>query len=137
MSYEYDKHVFHYIVDQGITFLCMADLHTKRRIAFLFLEDIRQEWRERYSSVEGSALAFSLNESFVPILRQKMEFFSTNPNADNISRVQQQIDTVKDVMLENIDKVLERGEKIELLVDKTDQLNQEAFKFRKSVNQLH
>jgi hypothetical protein len=42
---------------------------------------------------------------------------------------------VKDVMIENIDRVLERGEKIELLVDKTDRLNQQAFKFEKSVSE--
>lgn len=36
-------------------------------------------------------------------------------------------------MIENIDRVLERGEKIELLVDKTDRLNQQAFKFEKTV----
>ena len=34
--------------------------------------------------------------------------------------------------MENIDRVLERGEKIELLVDKTDRLNQTAFKFEKT-----
>ena len=39
-------------------------------------------------------------------------------------------------MIENIDRVLERGEKIELLVDKTDRLNQQAFKFEKTVS-LH
>jgi hypothetical protein len=50
--------------------------------------------------------------------------------------VQAQIDEVKDVMLENIDRVLERGEKIELLVDKTDRLNQQAFRFEKSVSGL-
>ena len=37
-------------------------------------------------------------------------------------------------MLENIDRVLERGERIELLVDKTDRLNSQAFKFEKSVS---
>ncbi len=36
-------------------------------------------------------------------------------------------------MVENIDQLLERGEKIELLVDKTDRLNQTAFKFEKTV----
>ena len=33
-------------------------------------------------------------------------------------------------------QVLERGEKIELLVDKTDRLNQTAFKFEKTSKQL-
>lgn len=39
-------------------------------------------------------------------------------------------------MIENIDRVLERGERIELLVDKTDRLNQQAFKFEKTVRTL-
>ena len=39
-------------------------------------------------------------------------------------------------MIENIDRVLERGEKIELLVDKSDRLNQQSFKFEKTVSLL-
>ena len=35
------------------------------------------------------------------------------------------------MMVENIERVLERGEKIELLVDKTETLNHQAFKFRR------
>lgn len=72
MSYVYDKHVFHYIVDQGITFLCMSDESTKRRITFGFLEDIKKAWRDRFQSVEQTALAFSLNDMFSPTLKQKM-----------------------------------------------------------------
>jgi vesicle-associated membrane protein 7 len=39
-------------------------------------------------------------------------------------------------MVENIDKVLERGEKIELLVDKTDALQGDAFRFKKQSRRL-
>lgn len=72
MSYVYDKHVFHYIVDQGITFLCMSDESMKRRITFSFLEDIKKDWRERFATIEQTAIAFSLNDMFSPILRQKI-----------------------------------------------------------------
>ena len=34
-------------------------------------------------------------------------------------------------MVENIERVLQRGEKIELLVDKTENLNQQAFRFKR------
>ena len=40
-------------------------------------------------------------------------------------------------MVENIDKLLERGENIELLLDKTEELNDNAFKFQKSSKRLH
>ena len=36
--------------------------------------------------------------------------------------MQGKLDTVKGVMVQNIEMILERGEKLELLVDKTDQL---------------
>ena len=39
-------------------------------------------------------------------------------------------------MVDNIEKVLERGEKIELLVDKTDNLRFQADKFHKTGRQL-
>lgn len=37
-------------------------------------------------------------------------------------------------MLENIDRVLDRGERIELLVKKTENLNEQSLKFEKTVS---
>ncbi|KAG0288596.1 hypothetical protein BGZ98_004205, partial [Dissophora globulifera] len=48
-----------------------------------------------------------------------------------IKQVQGEIEQVKDVMVQNIERVLERGERIELLVDKTDNLNQRSFDFKR------
>ncbi|CAG8492694.1 12828_t:CDS:2, partial [Acaulospora colombiana] len=59
-----------------------------------------------------------------------MEYFS-NPEADRLKKVHGEIEQVKDVMVHNIERVLERGERIELLVNKTDNLTQQAFAFKK------
>lgn len=72
MSYVYDSHVFHYIVDNGITFLCMADEGMKRRLTFSFLDEIKRLWRQEFTAIEQTALAFSLNDQFSPILRQQI-----------------------------------------------------------------
>jgi vesicle-associated membrane protein 7 len=64
------------------------------------------------------------------------QYFSTNPEADKFSAVRGKIDDVKGIMVQNIEKVLARGEKIELLVDKSDALNRSAAKFEKSSNKL-
>jgi len=53
-----------------------------------------------------------------------------------LAQVHTKLDAVKDVMVQNIEMVLERGEKLELLVDKTDQLNATAFTFEKSSRKL-
>ena len=52
-----------------------------------------------------------------------MEYVSHNAGeVDKVSKVQQQVSEVKEIMMDNIEKVLDRGEKIELLVDKTENL---------------
>ena len=135
MSYVYDNHVFHYIVEEGITYLCMADSQ-ERRIPFAFLEDIKNRFKYSYGDQGRTAIAFQMNEDFGRELQKQMEYYNANPAADNINRVRQQLDEVKGVMVQNIEKVLERGEKIELLVDKTDKLNQQAFKFEKQSKRL-
>ena len=47
---------------------------------------------------------------------------------DSITNINEHINEVRDVMVDNIEKVLDRGEKIELLVGKTEQLS-EVWKY--------
>jgi len=49
---------------------------------------------------------------------------------DAFRNVQREIDDVRGIMTENIERVLERGERIDLLVDKTDRLGGSARDFR-------
>jgi len=129
MSYVYDQHVFHYIVSGGLVYMCMADEAFGRRLPFVFLEEINRRWTIRYGDMGATAVAFHMNEEFSPILQQQMSHFARGP--DTVQRVAGEIEEVRQVMVENIERVLERGEKIELLVDKTETLNHQAFKFRK------
>lgn len=138
MTYVYDNHVFHYIVENYICYLCMSDEMNKHRIPYAFLEDMKLNFISNYGREQPlKAIAFSMNEQFSTILKDRMEYYnSPNPNVDNIGAVRNQIDEVKEVMVQNIEKVLERGEKIELLVDKTDRLSKQAFKFESTSRNL-
>ena len=51
---------------------------------------------------------------------------------DAIGNVQNEIENVRGIMTENIERVLERGERIDLLIDKTDRLGGTAQDFRVS-----
>lgn len=140
MTYVYDDYVFHYIVENGICYLCMSDEMNKHRIPFAFLEDTKQNFLMKFGlDAAQSAIAFSMNEDFKGLLTERMDYYNSDfadRSIDNIGNVKSQIDEVKDVMVQNIERVLERGEKIELLVDKTDQLNQQAFRFESSSRSL-
>mmetsp|Transcript_15699 Transcript_15699/g.63222 ORF Transcript_15699/g.63222 Transcript_15699/m.63222 type:complete len:225 (+) Transcript_15699:257-931(+) len=137
MSYVYDQYIFHYVCHDHILYLCMCDDPTssKRRVPFNFLEDIRQRFVATYGDQAQTAIAFAMNHEFGPVLQTQMELFNS-PSADSLAQVHTKLDAVKDVMVQNIEMVLERGEKLELLVDKTDQLNATAFTFEKSSRKL-
>lgn len=116
----------------------MSDEQNKHRIPFAFLNEMKELFTSKYGlDVPQRAIAFSLNEEFAKVIQDRMDYYnSAGSNVDGLSAVKNQIEDVKGVMVENIEKVLERGEKIELLVDKTDRLNQQAFKFESSSKRL-
>merc|ERR1712157_659813 len=65
----------------------------------------------------------------------QVEFYN-GPEADQFATVHKKLDDVKNVMVQNIEMVLERGEKLELLVDKSEQLQLDSFRFQKSSKKL-
>lgn len=136
VSYSQDRHIFHIMKADGLTFLCMASDTFGRRIPFSYLEDIHMRFMKSYGKVASTALAYAMNDEFSRVLHQQMEYFSSNPNADTINRVKGEIAEVRAVMVENIDKVLERGDRIELLVDKTSTIQDNTFRFKKQSRQL-
>ena len=137
-SYEYDAYVFHYLVRDGVTHLCMTEASAGKRLPFDFLEEVANRFAHTFSEdARRNAIAFELNGEFAPVLKDLMQYFATaGSGADKISQVQHKIEENKNVMRENIDKILERGEKIELLVQKTDELGHQAFKFEKEARTL-
>lgn len=69
---------------------------------------------------------------FNTVLKKLMVAYGTTEGGkqDAITNTQREIDNVKGIMTENIERVLERGERIDLLVDKTDRLGVGAHDFR-------
>ena len=51
-------------------------------------------------------------------------------------QIQDQIDNVRGTMRDNIDRVLERGENLDVLIDKSDALNTHSFSFRNQARNL-
>ncbi|KAM4640849.1 vesicle-associated membrane protein 4 [Discoglossus pictus] len=74
---------------------------------------------------------------------EEEDFFLRGPSApkfgpknDKIRHVQYQVDEVIDVMQENITKVIERGERLDELQDKSESLSDNATAFSSRARQL-
>ncbi|KAL4321501.1 hypothetical protein AHAS_Ahas14G0116800 [Arachis hypogaea] len=135
-TYNCDSHTFNFLVDNGFTYCVVADETAGRQVPIAFLERVKDDFVSKYGASDkagANAAANSLNKEFGPKLKEHMQYCIDHPEEiSKLAKVQNQVSEVKGVMMENIEKVLDRGEKIELLVDKTENLHNQAQDFRTS-----
>jgi vesicle-associated membrane protein 7 len=113
-TFQHDRYYFHTLTQDGCVFMVVALIDFGRRIPFDYLEDIAAKFKFKYGSSALTAETYALND-FHTTMQEQMVYFAKN---DKFHQVQGEIDSVREVMVTNIEKVLERGEALEVLVDK-------------------
>ncbi|XP_077984986.1 vesicle-associated membrane protein 7-like [Glandiceps talaboti] len=136
LTYTHDHYLFHYVSDDRIIYLCITDDDFERSRAFLFLQEVKRRFVTMYGSRAQTALPFAMNSEFSRVLQTQMRHYSESSDVDNVSRVQGEIDELKGIMVKNIDTIAARGEKLELLIDKTEDLEANSITFKKSSRSL-
>ena len=126
-SYSTDNVVFHVQVAGRVIFIAVCDPEFKQLQAFTYLKKIR----EAYQTNKGPHPHSSLGA----VLKREMENFNSG-KGDKLQALQQDIESVRGIMLENVDQLLERGEKINVLVAETEQLNEQSDQFFHSSRDL-
>jgi len=121
-SYSHEGFSYNYITEDEVTYVCVATMDIPTRLCFGFLTKIKN--------------LYDGGEEFDAVLEEQMAFFNNDPKADKIKGIQSDIKTVQDIMMENIENVLQRGEKLEDVLDKTDKMNANASTFRESSRKL-
>jgi len=143
MTLTQGEFLFHYVSDDGVIALAIADSAYDRGEAFRFLDSVLDKFLKQFEQRVHSAIAFAMNTEFSPVIASEIKRFSKKASdsssagdPDKITTVQAEIDQVKDIMVANIDVIIERGEKLELLVDKTEHLATNSITFRNTSRSL-
>ncbi len=113
----------------------MCDDKLTQDSAFAYLEDIKSSFLQNFTTKEiESAYAYSLNDKFKENIKAKMNYFNANLNeSDTVSKLKKGVMDYKDNILQANDVLLERGEKINLIVRKADNLRTESMNYYSSV----
>ena len=81
------------------------------------------------NEIEDSAKDYQLNSHFSERVKQLYEQYQEPAQVDKIIKVKQDIDETKLIIHRTIDQVLERGQKLDDLIQQTDMLSDESKKF--------
>ncbi|KAJ8679323.1 hypothetical protein QAD02_015110 [Eretmocerus hayati] len=136
MTYSQGPYLFHYVCEDQIVYMCITDDDFQRARAFLFLNEVKRRFRTMYGDGALTALAYAMNTEFSRVLANEMKHYSESRDLDTISKVHGELDELKDIMVKNIDNLAMRGERLELLVNKTENLTNNSVTFRKSSRNL-
>jgi len=137
LTYVWEEYFFHYISEGGFIYLVMADDSAERRMAFAFLADLQRKFLSSpSSSSSGDTPAYGLQGTFGPTIVALIHTYNTAPPVDELTRAHTELNQVKDIMVQNVEQILSRGERIELLVDKTDAMAGQATAFRRGARNV-
>ncbi|KAK0443083.1 VAMP/synaptobrevin-like protein [Desarmillaria tabescens] len=137
LTYVWEQYLFHYVSEGGFTYLVMADDSAGRRMPFAFLAELQRKFTSAPSSSSSDDMpAYGLQGTFGPIISSLMHTYNTAPPSDELTRAQTELNQVKDIMVQNVEQILSRGERIELLVDKTDAMAGQATAFRRGARNV-
>ncbi|KEG04405.1 SNARE protein, putative [Plasmodium chabaudi chabaudi] len=134
-SYIYNDYVFHQLMKNGITFMAMTDRELGFLIPYSFLEEVSKIFFKHFNYT-SDFITLSLDEEFKSVLKENMRKFN-DYEANEVHNLKSQISNIQNIIIENIEKILERREKIDILVNRSEKLRQENFNFRREAIRLN
>jgi synaptobrevin family protein YKT6 len=105
----------------------ICDKEYPKRVAHALLDRILDEFLSKFKRE-----SWGVNPMSFPELKLTMAKYQNPHEADNLMKVQKELDDTKIIMHKTIESVLQRGEKLDDLVAKSDELSMASKAFYKT-----
>ncbi|CAG9791864.1 unnamed protein product [Diatraea saccharalis] len=136
LTYSHGNYLFHYIAESKLIYFCITDDKFQRSRAFLFLNEIKRRFIAVFGDTAQTAIPYAMNSEFARVLATEMKHYSESRDLDTISRVHGELDELKNIMIKNVDSISARGEKLELIMNKAENLATTSVTFRSTSRTL-
>lgn len=134
-SYETDEHLVQVYSSQQLYYVCVTALVFDRNVAFNCLFELeRQLLAEGLKERAQVALPYTLRSNFSRIMGSTLSRYSSS---DTLCRLEDRVDEVTDIMRDNIRKVVDRGDTLNDLQDRSEALAFSSQDFRQSSIRLN
>ena len=122
--------LFHYISNDNLIYMCMAENNYPIDTAFEFLDVIKENFEKTFTKIEiNQAYAYSFNNKFKYIIQSKMNYY----NEHTLTKNENQLNLLKEGLINTKTELLnsqkfldERNEKMELIVSKAENMKNDS-----------
>ncbi|KAF2828892.1 snare-like protein [Ophiobolus disseminans] len=114
---------------EGICVISITDKVYPDRVALALCRKVAEEFTYKFPRTAYESAKVGSPQLSYPELATYLEKYQNPEEADNIAKIQKELDQTTQVMREAMESLLERGEKIDNLVSKSDNLSQQSKMF--------
>lgn len=145
MSVEAGQVTYNYAIEDGVVFLVMADASYPKRLSFAFLADVHRHLVDELSREHGDGWRAQIDTTARPyaflrfdrtVQRLKREYLDPS-SKQNTSRVAEGLADIQNIMRQNLEEVLNRGEKLENVSKISSRLVEDSKKFKWNAKRLN
>jgi hypothetical protein len=108
--------------------MCLREKNFPEKTAYAFLEDMKENFLEKISIQDyKEAIPNGLNARFRDTIKSRMEYYRKNPeDIDKLSLLRKTLNESKNEILRTDDILSERSEKLNLIVNKAEEMKTES-----------
>ena len=131
----YDEYKFFSDDEKDITFLCMGkNLDTE--IAFNFISDLKKKFflTYDYNTQIKNAFSYELKE-FSEEIKKLTNSYKKNP-VSKIKMLENSMNKTNEILLQNVQQLLERDAKLNLIAQKSERLMGDSNNFMKNIQEI-
>ncbi|KAI9340269.1 Longin-like domain-containing protein [Obelidium mucronatum] len=130
---EQNMYVGHvYVRSDGLAGVIVTDIEYPTRSAFTIVNKVLEEFSTRFPSSQWGTLNPASTGTQYPELKAQLTKFQDPHAADPLLRVQRDLDETKIVLHKTMESLLNRGEVLDDLVQRSDQLSSQSKMFYKT-----
>lgn len=135
-SVEHEGYVVHcYVRSDGLGGTVTTDGEYPARVAFVMLGQLLDEFAQKQGD---SWTTVSTPESVTfPPAEEYLQKYQNPAEADKVTKIQKDLDETTQILHKTIDSVLERGVKLDNLVEKSNDLSAQSKLFYKSAKKTN
>ncbi len=118
--------------ENSFTYLLLDEKEVNDVDAFSFLNEVRNEILKKYSIDDLKLFSAFQFSNGTEILKKYLNYYNSHPVITKTGEIISDLNCAKDAIIENVEKILERDNKMDLVVKKSVELQ----KFSENINSI-
>ena len=118
--------------ENSFTYLLLDEKEVNDVDAFSFLNEVRNEILKKYSIDDLKLFSAFQFSNGTEILKKYLNYYNSHPVITKTGEIISDLNCAKDAIIENVEKILERDNKMDLVVKKSVELQ----KFSENMNSI-